>query len=355
MIYLVLVTVITVVAIAIGFQSDNSTRNRTFIWISFILIGFLIAFRDKTVGADTMNYYNAYLAAANQRIGEGLTRTSSIETGYLLLLQILNHLSNNPQIMFVFEGILVAASYGWFICRNTKKIADSYIAIMAYLAFNLFSFQLTGYRQALAMAVCMFAYYFLEKRKFFSFLLIIIIAAQFHASAYFFIPAYFISMGKATKKKRRLIFLSGVLILSRLSYFNNAMSLISDRYDKYGIEETGNGMIFFIVLMLILLAGEYYKNCIICREYEETIVNISDVYFSLNYITCLLWFLRLFTRTAERACLFYIPATSIVLKEIARIGVLRMYNRDVTKVVISLVLFVLFIHRMQGIPYKFCF
>ncbi len=355
MIYLVLVTVITVVAIAIGFQSDNLTRNRTFIWISFILIGALIAFRDKTVGADTLNYYNAYLIAANQRIGEGLTLTTSIETGYLLLLQILNHMNKNPQTMFVFEGILVAVSYGWFICRNTKKIADSYIAIMAYLAFNLFSFQLTGYRQALAMAVCMFAYYFLEKRKFFSFLLIIIIAAQFHASAYFFIPAYFISMGKATRKKLGLIFLAGVVILSRLSYFNNAMSLISDRYDKYGIEETGNGMIFFVVLMLILFASEYYKKSIICSEYEKADVAASDVYFSLNYITCLLWFLRLFTRTAERACLFFIPATNIVLKEVSRIGIFRVYNRDVTRVVISLILLVLFIHRMQGIPYKFCF
>lgn len=358
MIYLILIILITFIGISLGFDTQKKESIKSFVVFSFAFIGCLIAFRDNTVGADTMGYYTSYLNASGQVIGTNLNN-SSLEGGYIVLLQILNQISTNPQTMFVFEGALIAIAYGWFIYRNVSDVSEAYIATLAYLAFNLFSFQLSGYRQSIAMAVCMFAYYYIEKRKIIPFLVVVMVASQFHASAYFFIPAYFVVIGKASRIKLGIIAIWGLIIRANLGYFNHFLSLVSDRYNKYGIEETGNGFIFFAVLIIILFVSEYYGDYIEYfgngRKDKLILGNSTDQFRSINYVTCLLWFVRLFTRTAERPCFYYIPSTIILLARISSLECFIGNNKVITKFLISSLLIILFLYRMKNIVYVFCF
>ena len=356
MIYLILIVLITLIGERLGFHNQKRELVRIFVVFSFVLVGGLIALRDSSVGADTLTYYTSYLSAAGQIVGTNV-ENSSVEIGYIFLVQILNQISSNPQTMFIFEGVLVSIAYGWFIYRNVSDISEAYIAILAYLAFNLFSFQLSGYRQSIAMAICMFAYYFLEKRKMIPFLAVVVVAAQFHASAYFFIPAYFVAIGKSSRLKLVIVAVVGLLVRVNLGYFNQLMSLVSERYDKYGIEETGNGLMFFTILIMILFISEYYKDYILYTKVGKNRIldKVVDQFSSINYVTCLLWFMRLFTRTAERPCLYYIPATIILLTHVSSVGLFVAKDRDVTKICIAVLLIILFLYRMKNYAYAFCF
>lgn len=57
-------------------------------------------------------------------------------------------------------------------------------------------------RQWLAVCIVILAFQFVEKRKFVPYLLLCLLAAQFHNSAYFVIPVFFLVQGAPWGKKQ---------------------------------------------------------------------------------------------------------------------------------------------------------
>lgn len=350
MIFLGLIIFITIFRFIKQRGGVNQTK-KIFLIVSFIMIGFLIAFRGVSVGADTWNYSNSYIEYSNLNFSE--LKTIDIEMGYLILIKILNIFSSNPQMLFIFEGLLAAISYGYFIYKNTDTVAQSYIAVLGYLAFNLFSFQLSGLRQSIAMCICLWSFEFIKSKKFVPFILIVLFASTFHASAILFIPAYFISRFKYGWKTKLFFFILGIVLLININQLITLVYNVSDRFTKYGIEETGNGYIFFLIMLSLFIFTEInFKSLSFYYKKNSRKENSYLCWYNINYLCFILWCMRLITRTAERPSFYYMPATIILISSFN--SIFNIESKKIFTFLISILLIVLFLYRMKNIVYVFC-
>lgn len=325
--------------LTIGFANQEKGK-RAFICLSFLAIGVLIGFRSTEVGSDTANYYNMFSLI-------NYTESENIEIGYLFLVKLFNCFTDDPQSIFIFQGILVALSGAYFIIKNTVKIHEAYISILAFLAFNLFSFHLSGVRQSISMCICLFAYEKIKERKCLSFILIVFIASLFHTSALFFLPAYFI----AEIKNKNALLCSAIVTICGILFLEKLMEILSslnDRFSKYGIENTDNGYIFFVTVMAITLFDLFYRKTILTRT------SINELHSKINYFSAGMWIMRLFTRTIERISFFYLPSTIIVLSH--TYGAMKTKrDRIIYVLLLSILLITLYLYRMSNWKYSFCF
>lgn len=344
---MILLFSLTSVLVFIYFFIQNyikvKNKRLLYICVSMLLIGFLLAFKSTHVGADTPTYIKMYSLFGISF--SSAIKIYSIEYGFAYLLKFLNYISNNVRLLFIIEAVLVGISYGYLFY---KKSSNLLITILAYLSFGFFAFQLTGIRQSISLAITLFSFEYIEKRKFLNFLCIIVFASLFHASALFFIPAYFVGQMNNSSRSRNIILLIGILITINLDFFTSIAINTSERYANYGIESTGNGLIFFLVILVITIYLEIYKKKILKIKPEY------KVYYNINYISCILWLERLITRTAERVSFYYLPATIICLSAIA-LSTKDKENANFIQIIVVILLFVLFIYRIRGLEYSFYF
>ena len=309
----------------------------------FLLVWILLAFRDNTVGADTQNYINGFLNMRYTTIGNIFVQ-DEIEYGYLLLVKLLYTIWAQPRFFLAVTSAIVAFCYGWFFYRHASRL---YLAFLGYLAFGLFSFHLSGIRQSLAMAICLLAVDRIPKKKLLSFVLIVLLAMLFHRSAILFLVAYPLGRMQVCRRNQLLICSVGLLCVILIEPLMNLFGDMFERYDKYGVESTGNGQIFFVIVLVITLAAEIYK-----RQILESNPN-AGLLLHLNYVNLFLWVARLITRTVERPSFFFMPFTILLMAEVVRAGSVDRRNHILMYTVVACLLCFLFLYRMSIIPYQF--
>ena len=343
MILIILLAVITLMALFFGsvqLRTRGDWTKKSFVILSFVMIGSLLAFRDLSVGADTQNYSRLYSEIAAREVFNNV----DFEIGYILLVKFLNILSTSSRILFVFEGLLVMICYSRFTLKYATNIRQAYMIILSYLAFNMFAFQLTGVRQAIAMCICLFAYDCIFQKKLIKYLVIIAFASLFHTSALLLLPAYFVAVAKDGIARIIAIALSlmGLISMETVMYI---VSLVSGKYEEYGIEQTDTGYIFLGVMTLILLVVEiFWKKLKECKTMPQM--------HRVNYISWVIWLWRMVTRVTERAAFFYLPSTMLVVKNIPEAFDKEGDKKSATIVIVGFMA-VLFLYRASGIKYSF--
>lgn len=149
-----------------------------------VIIFFVMAFRDFSVGADTSRYviiFNEHL------YGEGknalTARTDWLYTYF-----------NNFCSMFLSARLYVMLLSLIFVASIVKLgITESdnpFLFLFFYITIGTFSMNMSGIRQSLAMSLAIFAYYLAKKKRVVLFFIIIGIAFLFHNSAIIFLIVY---------------------------------------------------------------------------------------------------------------------------------------------------------------------
>ena len=272
------------------------------------------------------------------------------EMGFHALTKAITYITSNVSCYFAITSVIICISLGKFIHEN----ADNKIySIFFYYTIGLFAFSLAGLRQALAMSICLFAYKAIKDKKFIKFILIVGFAFLFHKSAVCFLLAYPIAW---FKWKRNNILIVVALYSIVCVFFKKLYSAIAQwlGYDNYGIESTGNGGIFLVILIIISIICLIYKNKLLLKNSQNII------FINLHFAVLAIWIFRLFTRTVERPAYYYLYATIIILDKILSIQFDSSTEDSTQKILLltSLVLFGLFfVYRLSRdlnlIPYIF--
>jgi len=343
MIFVILLIFVTLLAVFCSAIYEKTKKNWVkgfFVWGSFTFIAVIIAFRALSVGSDTRNYSRLFEEIAIRDVFDNV----DFELGYILLVKFLNVFSSSSRILFVFEGLLVMICYSRFISKYSDNIRQSYLFVLSYLAFNTLSFQLSAVRQAIAMCICLFAYDFIMQKKPVKFVIAVLLASMFHTSALLLLPAYLIAVTKNAIAKivTLALTLMGLVSIETVMYL---VSLVSGKYEEYGIEETGNGYIFLAVITVIVVIVEIFWKKL--RDYPT-----ASEMRQVNYISWIIWVWRLVTRVTERAAFFYLPSTMITLKTIPEAFDAERDKRFAT-MIIAAFLAILFIYRTSGMKYAF--
>lgn len=204
----------------------NATKwNKSLTIIFFIELSIILCFKSYTVGPDSISYYGMFSYIINNPI-----YTINLEKGFVLFNKFLGCISNEPQVIFIATGLIISYS----ICQLIyKKSTIIWLSIIIYLTIGLFSFNLSGLRQSIAISICIFSYSFILQRNFVLFLLIVLFASSFHHSAISFLIAYPLYNLKIDRKTLIISAFIALFVLVFSKYFINSILQLFPSYQDY--------------------------------------------------------------------------------------------------------------------------
>lgn len=141
-------------------------------------------------------------------INEGTDRFS--EQGFNLLNRIIYLFTKDSVGLFMVVAFLILLFTFLAIYEQSVNIP---LSILIFVLTGDFFNSQNQIRQALGMAICIFAFRYVYKRKFWKYLICVLIAFSFHASALLFIPLYWLYGRKISLKVQGLWFAGLVVVL----------------------------------------------------------------------------------------------------------------------------------------------
>ena len=325
------------------YSDKQKTKLRTLLTVLSIAPMFLLfVLRYKYVGGDTIGYVRFFQNEIRgysfaELLNEDLMRT---EVGYSIYVKIISLFTDNYTVYFLINGIVI---FGTLLHFSKKYTDNPFVFFFMFMTLGTYQFVETGLRQALAMMICLWAIDFLKNKKIIRFILLVALASLFHTSAWLFLlilPLFMI---------KRLDWTIATHIIMALVFFvgfGAFQNLINEWLGyEYTIEETGNGGIFFL-LVLVLFAFSLFMTYNKPHKVEG-----QSLITHMAILTVTFWLLRLISRTAERVSYYYIFGLYIYFSQSLS------YHKDklaaFMKVALIAACFALFIYRNAGIIYLF--
>ncbi|MBR2024066.1 MAG: EpsG family protein, partial [Clostridia bacterium] len=258
--------------------NESKRAKRAFIIFSGLILWFIIAFRDKSVGSlDSGRYYERWVEMAFRNV-EGLIDNiarNRIEPVYLCTIWVLSHIFPEGQWLFILTGILYSVSVSLYIYRNSDNVVLSYVM---YIALGGYTFMVQGLRQAIAISICLFAIESVKKRKIFRFIFQVLLAFCYHRSALAFAVLYFIPW-----KRLCLVNILQMLACAVVLFFSaNILLEIGAEITKsdYSGSVEGGGYIalsvYLIILVLALLFMQHSKPVEDKGEYKVVLLSTAE-------------------------------------------------------------------------------
>lgn len=201
------------------------------------------------------------------------------------------YISSDYHWWFAFFAIIESGIFIYVLRRESVSFLDScYVFFATTLYYNYFSM----IRQWFAVLLLFAGSRLIKERKTIPYIILCIVAAQFHNSAYLFIPVYFIVTGEAWSKKQNILILASVLALFFLNPILNAMqtSLEGTTYD-YALDAmmsgSGSSIIRPIIAAVPVTIAFLYRSRI---DKSNKMINVC---INMSLINCLLNLLAAFT------------------------------------------------------------
>lgn len=284
---------------------------KSFLITSSIILALFTGLRDPYTGADTLGYGRNFL---NLREYSSFSYAISEKTGrfeflYKIWVRLIGYITDNVNVFFTITAIFVAVFVGINIWKNSK---NPYFSIILYYTVGNFTFQMTGLRQAMAMAVILYSVEFIKEKKLWKFLLTVWIASLFHKSALAFVVAYPLANMKINFKS--FVFYFGTLIFAVA--FRGPITMTLGKiigYDEYEGAGVSNQMGGFAVIGMLLLT------LILCYIFFESLMKQSEynhIFFNITMLSLIIYILRYTIRVAERVSFYYQFAFVILLPNV---------------------------------------
>lgn len=215
-----------------AFKQMPSERKKRYLFVVFLALGIIMAFRSITVGNDTDSYVSMFRRALAYSNPIDAINASSSEAGYVLYSWILGQIYPNARILFVVTATIVCWSLGAFIYKNCEIPGLFCCLVVGLLMFDFF---LSIIRQALAMAFLLFAFNAMMEKKVVKYYLLVIIAILFHNAVIVFLllyPVYWFVENQG-KLKYGFIGIMAFLVFVFSYYFNAFVRLAIRLMPKY--------------------------------------------------------------------------------------------------------------------------
>lgn len=327
-----------------------SKQKKLFLLFSGIGIIFVMGARyaDPSMSGDLNNYARMYLNMRKTPWNE-VFLNSDIEPGYLLLNKICSVVFPWAQSIVFIEAIICVYFTLRFIYLNSD---DVYLAVLMYLAQGLFIFELTGFRQAIAISICLYSIEFVKKRNVFAFLITIALACSFHTTALVFLPIYFIANFRSSLKNGILYGIGYYFLLrmipSLLLWGSNLTGSDYSEASSWG-NFTGPAIniIIYVFSMWLLIRENKTINEYGCEK--------DNWKWNMAILGLIIYLLRFISLPFERIS-FYFSASTIVTIPDRIIRVFSDNSKKVAYILVVLLLSFLFLYRIRstaGTVYRF--
>ena len=268
-----------------GYKIEGSNSRRTVVLLSCIILFLIMGLRDTSVGTDTASYVREYMNYSSYRFSN-IALSLQSEAGYSILQWIFAKAGVPWQGFLFVVSVFVSCSLGRFIYNYS---ANSFWGFYLYFTIGMFTMNMTGVRQSIAVAILLFAYDFALEKKIVLFVLLCLLAASIHYTAIAFIPMIIVLLVPFRSKKQLII---GLILPFFVRLFIGPVYHILSRFAlrKYtfsgyfdSLNQSVNPLVE-IVAFLILIA------CFVCLYFIQGEINVRDYHmfiFTGIYVACI--------------------------------------------------------------------
>lgn len=315
-------------ALSADFIKSQKQKDNLLIIACFIL-ALIAGFRNPNGWSDTAGYTVAFQYFTNDIFNYSFSDRpfGYTEKGFHFLGVIVKSFSDNPTVYFLFVSCLT-----WIFLYKYfhKYCALPLIGLCVYIARFYSGRNMIQIRECLAIPIVLLASEHLVKREFWKFMIYVIIGYQFHRSALFAVPLYFLNWFDFKKKhiywgifaSFAFAFFFGDWVKNYVSnsqfFLNMASSYVQEDSEKaFGLGLT-NPMIYYQTFFLLAFTF-----------FEKRFKGFKDYYFlrtAYFYCTVVLIVLCNFAVLSARLSTVYatletliIPATILAFKKEERI------------------------------------
>ena len=284
-------------------QAQNDKQRKLLFILGCVGLWLFVGLRSNYTGADTIGYVRNFQNIVNIK-WDGISEAYTKDYGFYYFVKLIRSVTDSV-IAFKLITAFVSLIGVFVLCWNNTK--RPVLALYFYVTIGNLFFVMTGMRQAIAMSLCMLAINYVQKRKIIPFVLLVLLAAQFHHSAYIFLPMYF--LGTRRVDTLNMLVTIGVTAAAYFSY-EKLLGVVAEtlNYEAYGVLNAGNGGIFFVILLVVLVLALLTKANWMKEIKERVIMNTG--------VMCVvIWVFRLISRTAERPSMYWLNAIPVVLSE----------------------------------------
>lgn len=255
LVWLLMLAAFTLMWIMIPEAIGEKKKKLIFLWLSGLLLVFFMGSRCpyRSGSGDLYVYYNTYLRTAVDSIAD-IAKHYYMEESYLWINKFLVSIVPWGQFIIYLEAAVSTFAVFRFIYKNTE---DVYLGVIVYICTGGWTFFLTGFRQAFAISICLFAFEYMKKRQFSMDLValgFVLFASLFHSTAWLFLFAFVV---RSLKLNKVTVFF--VICITAVSFV--VMNPLVDKIESlmgtnYRVGYTGNifgGLVPIMVFFTALL------------------------------------------------------------------------------------------------------
>ena len=331
----------------LGFAEEKTglkqKNYKLYLIITGVVIALVMGLRTKYTGStDTIVYiwkfedicaYNNFFDYYRMNLQE--EKLLFAESGYYLFTWILSRFTHNEQMLVLTTSCFITFGTCRFIHKNTQ---DPPMALLIYICLGLFSFNMSGMRQAMAMSICMMGYELVKKRKFLWFLVVVFVAMQFHKTAFCFVIVYLFPLMKEGKANVFLYLVGIALFLIFVDKFIEVANAFTGEEYLTDYSAEGGGvvvvMIYIGTIALSLLMIESLRK----REYRTE--------FLCVLLGLAMYLSRYFSnQILERLSYYFFYFTLPLIPNL--VGDLEEREQKIVKMMFCILALVLFAYRLQ--------
>ncbi len=246
---------VVLLVVAAVFFHGNRRGSIKFIVTAFLILFVVMGLRDvNAFGRDASgsngSYPIIYRRIGTTAWGELVDRDEknyNIAFSYLMKV-VYGQTDGNYQAFVTIISLFVIFSYMKFI----KKYSSSPIqSVLCFLGLLYYTFMFDALKQAIAMAILLFAFDAIVDKKPVRFVLIVAIATAFHFPALIFLPAYWIGR---MRTGRGYLALLALLLMTTYIFRDQILNLMLDAYGNADVEATMEGIRFLRNKVVIMIA-----------------------------------------------------------------------------------------------------
>ncbi len=237
-----------------GFVKRQS-RDYFFVVLAYLPLMVMACFRSGNVGNDNIIYINFFCQVQEELSYFVFSLSTRFEPGFVLYNKVLAYFFDSPQALLFTSSFIILAS----VIRTIMKYSAS-VWLSVFLFFCIyFNSTMVTMRQYLALAILLFSFDYIVKRRFICFLLLWLLACTFHYTAAVFIAAYFVYNLKINKKiLTKFVLLLPVVVLLSFVLLQPFLDIFHDEgmYEYYNDQNKYvKGGVRLATTVLITLEG----------------------------------------------------------------------------------------------------
>lgn len=194
-------------------KSKKRKQRRLFCVFAILIPSLLAGLRGPTVGNDTEMYISEYYSPGSFLFGTGFRRT--FELGYRMLRNIVFAL-HMPYQAFFFVIQAATLSFLFAAAKSESEEIDIRVTMFVYM-FDAYFQSFNMMRQALAVAIIIYACTQIARDKHLKSLCLIVLAALFHSTAWLCIAIVFVKFFFKRKYGKWIILAASLVSIGVIS------------------------------------------------------------------------------------------------------------------------------------------